>query len=790
MTRVRALDRKVLRDLVHMAPQMLAIALVMACGVAMFVMSLGTIGSLEATRSAYYERARFADVFARLERAPNALEERIAEVPGVAVVQTRVVAEVTLDVPGLREPAAGRLISLPGARPPKLNALHLRRGRRPEPGRRGEVLVGEAFADAHDLEPGDRVSAVINGRLERLRLVGIVLSPEYVFQIRPGELLPDDRGYGIFWMNEDQLAPAWDMDGAFNDVALRLEPGASEREVIERLDRLLEPWGGLGAHGRKDQPSHELLSNEIQQLRGMAVILPTIFLAVAAFLLNIVLSRLIRTEREEIATLKAFGYSRQEIGAHYLKLVGLVVLLGLVLGTGGGAWLGQGLAGIYARFFRFPLLEYPLDTGVIALAILAAGGAAVAGTLGAVRSAMRLPPAEAMRPEAPAAFRPTLAEGLGIQHFFSNAFRMILRGLERQPGRSILSGVGLALAAAVYMLGSFGHDVFEEVVELQFFRGQRYDASITFVEPISSSGLHAVSNLPGVIQAEPFRAVPARLRFGHRERRTAIVGIPARGSLQRVIDERRGEISLPPEGLVVSEMLADLLGAGIGDVVAIEVLEGAKPVHEAPVTDLVRDFAGLSAWMSLDALHRTMREEGSLSGAYVSLDERRLDEFYTAVKETPRIAGINLKAKMLESFRETVQENILIMRTFNVLFAGIIAFGVVYNLARISLAERSRELGTLRVMGFTRGEISAILLGELAVLVLVAVPVGLLLGYVLLGIVTVSLATETQRFPLVVSPSTFGAAATVVLLAALLSGISVHRRIARFDLVSVLKARD
>lgn len=785
-----ALDRKCLRDLRRMGSQALAIALVMACGIATFTMSLSTMDSLQATIDAYYDQTGFADVFASLKRAPQALAARIASIPGVAEVETRTVAAARLDVPGLVEPASGRLISFPDRREPRLNRLHLSRGRWLEPGRPGEALVAEAFAEAHAMAPGHRVTAVIDGRREQLTIVGIVLSPEYIFQMQPGDFLPDHRRFGIFWMGEDALAPAYDMDGAFNDVALRLERGASEAEVVQQLDALLEPYGGLGAHGRKDQVSNEFVTNELRQLRGMTIFMPSIFLAVAAFLLNIVMSRLIATQREEIATLKAFGYARREIGLHYLKLVGGIVIVGLILGTAGGTWLGAGMTRLYQQFFRFPIFGYRMDPAVIGLAALVAGGAALLGTWAAVRRAVRLAPAEAMRPEPPASFRPTVVERLGLERFFSHSARMILRELERQPLRASLTGLGLALAASILVVGSFMQDGVDLVIELDFFRAQRQDLTVTFAEPTSAGALNDVRHLPGVLAAEPFRSVPARLRFGQAERRVGILGLPAEARLRRVLDEERGALRLPPSGLAVSKVLADALGAGIGDVVTVEVLEGERPLRRVPISDLVDDFAGTAAYMRLDALHRMMREGGSLSGAYLRVDPVRLDDLYAEVEENPRVAGVAVKRNTVRSFRDTIEENLNIARGFNLTFAAIIAFGVVYNAARISLAERSVGLGTLRVMGFTEVEISKILLGELAVLVLAAIPVGLVLGYLLAAGLSATMATEMQRFPFVVNRDTYGFAATVVLVAALLSSLSVRRRLARLDLIAVLKARD
>jgi putative ABC transport system permease protein len=788
---MRALDKKLVRDLWQMKGQALAICLVLACGVATFVMSLSAISSLRHTLDTYYERYRFAHAFAHLKRAPNALAARIAEIPGVTQVQTRVVESVTLDVAGMTEPAVGQLVSVPDRPAPGLNALHLCGGRYPEPGRKGETLVSEAFAEAHGLKPGDGVVAILNGRKQRLRIVGVALSPEYVYQIRPGDLLPDNKRFGVFWMGYTELAAAFDMQGAFNDVAVTLAPGASEPGVLDQLDRLTAPYGGLGAHGRQDQPSHKFIANELEELRGMAVVVPAIFLCVAAFLLHVVLSRLVGTQREQIAALKAFGYTDLEVGVHYLKLVLLIVLAGVALGTAVGLWLGRGVTELYTRFFRFPVFAFRADAWSLLLPLLISGATGLAGTLGAVRRATRLAPAEAMRPEPPAFYRPTLIERAGVQRLFPPAARMVLRNLERQPVRALLSAAGIALGVAVLILGNFMVDAVDYVLESEFRLSQRQDVQVALVEPAAVRALYEVRHLPGVMHGEPYRGLPVRLRRGHRSRRVAVVGLRPGGELHRLIDVRRLEVTLPPDGLVLSDKLAEVLGVSVGETVQVEVLEGERPIREVMVAGLVADFTGVSAYLDLRACNRLMKEGPVVSGAFVTADPSRLDALYRELKNTPRVGAVVIKGAALRAFEQTVAENLLRMRLFNVIFASVITCGVVYNSARISLSERSRELATLRVIGFTRGEISLILLGELAVLVLVAIPAGLALGYGLGGLV-IRLAYDTElfRMPLIVSRWTYGFAAAVTLAAAVLSGLLVRRLLDRLDLVAVLKSRE
>jgi putative ABC transport system permease protein len=456
-----------------------------------------------------------------------------------------------------------------------------------------------------------------------------------------------------------------------------------------------------------------------------------------------------------------------------------------------GAALGRDMTEMYTQFFRFPVFEFVLPGWVVVTTTTIGIGAATLGAISAVRRAAALPPAEAMRPEPPARYRATIVERLGLQRLLPPAARMVLRHLERRPIRALLSIIGIAMAGAVLVLGAFVHDAINELIEHQFHRTQRHDVSIALVEPRSTRAVHDIAHLPGVRAVEPYRTVAARLRRGHHERRLAILGLDSGEGLHRMLDADGEAIDLPPEGLVISEALAERLGGAVpGDELIVEALEGDRPVRIVRIERTVRDYIGLSAYMRLDALNRMMHEPTAVSGAFITADPAQVNDLYQEVKATPQAAGVTIKVAAIRSFMATLAETLLRIRAVNVIFATIIAFGVVYNSARISLSERARDLASLRVLGFTRGEISAILLGELGVLIIAAIPLGLLLGYGLAAFASVWLQTESHRMPLVVAPPTFAFAAAVVLVAGLISGLIVRRRLDHLDLVAVLKTRD
>jgi putative ABC transport system permease protein len=787
---ISSLNRKLLRDLLAMKGQALAIALVVAAGVAMYVMYLSNFESLRRTQQAFYERHRFADVFVSLERAPLRLREEIAAIPGVTAVEVRVAATVTMDVEGLQEPATGRLVSIEAERRPRVNDLFLGRGRWVDAARPDEVIASEAFVAAHGFVPGDSVRAVINGRARRLTIVGVALSPEYVYNLPPGEIIPDDRRFGIFWMERKALASAFDMEGGFNDAAVELAPRASSEEVIARVDRLLQPYGGQGAIPRSLQLSHWMLESELSQLQSFGFIIPLIFLLVAAFILNVAMVRALAIQRPQIAALKALGYSNGALGWHYLKWALLIATAGIFLGVVVGAWLGAMMIDLYNEYFRFPELLYQLSLQVVIGSALMTVAAAVAGAITAVRRAVGVPPAEAMRPEAPATYRRTAIETPFVARQLGTAGRMVIRNVARHPFRSFASVVGIGFAGGILVVGFVFVEAMNALILMQFSVAERQDVTLTFVEPRSSEAYYELQHLPGVLAVEPQRMVAARLRAGHRERTLAIAGVGPGARLKRIVD-RAGRSHAPPlSGLMLSEKLAEVLNVVPGDEVTVEVLEGRRPVVRLPVTGVVDDILGLSAYMATGSLHRLLNESEVITGAALLVDPSREAELARRLKDVPAVTGAGFMRTVERSFRETLAANMDLMIWMNVIFAGIIAFGVVYNAARVSLSERSRELASLRVLGYTRAEISLILLGELALLTLAALPLGAALGHGMASAIAKSVESEVYRIPLGVTRRAIAWGFLSVIGAAFVSGLVVRRRLDRLDLIAVLKVRE
>ena len=784
---ISSLNRKLLRDVWNIKGQIVAIIMVMAAGIAVFVIMFGVLDSLRLTQSTYYDRYQFADVFASLKRAPESVKQRISEIPMVSKTQTRVVFGVTLQMDNLPEPASGRIISMPDDREPLLNKLYLRSGRLLYPNEDDAVLVDEGFYQAHNLQLGDKVRVILNGHKRHLKVVGVVLSPEYVYSIAPGALMPDAKRFGLFWMSRRSLEAAVNMKGAFNNLSIKLERDANVESIKQQIDHLLKPYGGLISYSRADQLSNFFVENELKQLETLGWMAPIIFLSVAAFLINVVMSRQISTQREQIGMLKAVGYSDLEISLHYLKMVIFITSIGSVIGLGLGAWMGAGTTQMYTEFFRFPVLKYSFSAEVMIFAVMFCVAAAVIGTLMAIQKAASLPPAEAMRPESPTDFKPTFIEKLGLHKQLSFLSRIILRQLERRPVRAALSVLGMAFALAILLFSFFMEDSMTHLMDVQYDLTQREDLNVAFIEARPYSSLEEIKSIPGVLSVEPIRNLAVILKSNHYQKRNSITGLKRDPELRRVVDAKLKAVIIPERGLVINSKLAEILNVGIGDYLYAEVLEEKRPTLKIIVSAITQEFIGMGVYMNIDELSRLLDQSPKIDGANIAVDNNHSGLLYKKLKAIPAIIGLNNTIVLRQIFENLMAENMLKMVSTNILFASFISFGVIYNTARIALSERGRELASLRVLGLTRREVAYLLFGELGIITLLSIPLGFVIGYLMVLSMVQSMDSELYRIPIYFEKSTYGISALIVLISAIVSFYIVWRQVDKIDLVSAQK---
>jgi putative ABC transport system permease protein len=787
---VSLLDRKLLRDIGTMRGQVLTIALLVAAGVAVFVGSVSTYDSLSAAVDGFYAASRFPQVFATLKRAPLSIVPQLNEIPGVATVEARIVREVIVDWPAASQLVSARMVSLNQADDERLARLHLRHGAAPEPGSARSAAANEAFAEANKVNPGDEIRVLLNGKVEAFHVSGVALSPEYVYAVKPGLPIPDDRLYAILWVDRSAAEAAFDMKAAFNDAVISLAPGTDPKPVIDELDRLLEPYGSVGAVARRDQPSNRFLEDELNQQKVMSTTIPFIFFGVAAFLLHSALGRLVAAQREQIAALKALGFPTAALILHYLKLILIIMLIGSALGIAAGWGFGRAMIASYQGFFRLPDLPFRLTPWSAALGIAISLVAACLGVLTALREVVRLAPAVAMRPAAPLGFGRSWIEALLPRNAIGMRRVMILRNTTGRPFRSLLTVIGVAFAIPMMVLGIFWRDAINEMIDLQFNLVERGNTTVTFPRPMDRSILRELARAPGVLAAEGQRIVPVRLRAGQRSYLTSVIGLSAGDELRRPHDAMLRSIEAAPDGITLIRRLAERLDVTAGSIIAVEAMEGRRRKRDLPVSAIVDESIGMASYMEIETLNRFTDEGAVISAASLYVEATEMPALGRKFKNLPTIESVTMKAYTLSSFMEKIAGLVFVTAGILAAFATIITVGVVYNSARISLQERAWELASLRVLGFTCGEVAGILFGEFAVEIALGTLIGLPLSRAVIDLIARFHSNESFQIPAVIAPQTYFIAAGVVLAAAASSAYIVKGRVDGLDLVAALKTRE
>lgn len=787
---VTPLNKKLFRDLWRIKGQATAISVVIALGVMMVVMMTGLVETLEETRSAYYQRYRLADVFAPTIRAPGLILDQIANIEGVQAVQGRVTGSALIDLDGVELPLRAIALSLPDYEEPRLNALYLTAGRMLDARKPDEIILLKSFAIARGLNPGDSLTTTMNGGRREFTIVGIAQSPEFLYTTAPGEFIPDDGRFAVIWMSQSAISAIYDMSGAFNEALIALARDANQSEVRDAIDRLLDDFGGQGAYGLEDQFSNRFVAEEISGLRASAIGVPPVFLAVAAFLLNIVIARLVRSEREQIGLLKAFGYYDWEVALHYFKLIMVIAVSGAILGSLLGIASGSSLASYYQVYYKFPFIVFQLDPGSFVIGFAVSVLAASAGGIFVLRGVFSLTPAVAMRPPAPPDFSRSASFGPTMRRLLDQPIRMVLRRMMRQPGRVMGAVIGIAAGMALAVGMSAVMEAFDDALDISFSIIDRSDATVSFVTPVSARALFELDQIEGVHSVEPLRAVAVVFRNRLITHRGSITGLADQPRLNRALDANEQPILLPSRGIVLSKGLADKLQITPGETLGVEVREGRRPVLDIPVVAIAQTLMGSPAYMHINALNRTLNEQQRISGAFLQIDAAFTSEISEKLKARPIVAGVSLKRDSREAFEKLMNEGAGATRYVMAAIAAIITFGIVYNTARIAFAESARDLASLRVIGFTKGEAAFVLLGEIGAVTLIALPLGAALGYYLSYLISEGFSTDIYQVPVSYSPSAIGAGAIAVLVAVVLSGWLVKRDVDKLELVSALKTRE
>ncbi len=789
------LDRKLRRELTSSKVLLLAIVSIIAVGVACLVAMGSAYHNLNEAKRRYYAQCRMADFWIDLKKAPLSDLARVAEVPGVAEIRPRIQFSATVDLESADRPLNALVFSLPDERRPIINDVLLRQGGYFTGGRLNEVIVNEAFAKKHALKPGQRIHLLLNNRRQELFIVATAISSEFLFLLGPGAMAPDPEHLGVFYLKRTFAEDVFDFDGAANQLVGRLTPEARRkpRIVLQQAEDLLSSYGVASAIPLADQPSNKYVSQEIEGLRSFGIVMPMMFLAVAALVLNVLLSRLADQQRTVVGTLKALGYSDRQVFLHFLKFGLAVGMFGGLLGCLGGYAMGGGMTVMYRPFFESPELNNHFYPGLMLLGLAVSAGCAVAGSIRGTRAVLKLKPAEAMRPKPPRRGGAVWLERIGwFWSRLSSGWRMVLRGVIRNRVRTAAGIFAAMMGASILVSGFMMTEATYYLLDFQYRWILRSDVDLTFKDQRGRDALLEVRRLPGVDRAEPLLAVGGTFSNGPHRRRGGITGLQRGATLTIPRDSQARAIRIPPAGLAMSRKLAEVLHLERGDTVAFRPTKGLRQMHQVPVLEISDAYLGTSVYADIDYLSRLIGEEFALTGVQLATDRNpeHTAALYRQLKRMPALQAINTRPEMVASLEETFQGMMLMSVVVLVLFAGVVFFGSILNSSLVSLAERGREVATLRVLGYGPWQIGTLLLRESMIVTLLGTLLGMPVGYGLSVLTAEAYDTEMFRFPVVSSAVTWISTVVLAVAFALIAHLAVQRAIHRMDWLEALQAKE
>ncbi len=793
---VKPLTRKLLRELRQRWGALLVLTLIGALGVACYVGFGSVYRDMDGARATFYREYRLADFSLTLKRTPRNLLAQLERLPNIVRLEGRVRVNARLEVPGQADSVTATALSLPESRRPVLNDVMLIRGSWfDDPGGR-QALLNDAFARARKLRPGDRFFAVILGERHELTLAGTVRSPEFVYALPgSGGIVPDPRRSAVLYLPQRALERWADLDGACNEllgVASDARPAAI-RATLARLERELDPYGPLVSIPMSEAPSVQFLANELDELSRSAAMLPTICLLVVAFVLHVVLGRTVASQRGFIGTIRALGYTRWEVLGHYLGYALAVGMAGAAAGVALGSWIQRGMLSLYQQYYELPGMVQHAYPRIWLAGSLAGVLAPLAGTLREAWRAGTLEPAAAMRPPPPERGGRVLLEKLfpATWSRLPFAVKLVLRAIMRNPYRSLVA-FGTTFVATALMVESLCMlRSVDAMIAHELERTSRQDLSVSLREPAGRGLLRELERLPQIAGVEPQLVVSCTLTNGAWEKRVGVTALTRERSLYRPVDSRGAPVPVPDEGLVLAAKLAEILHVRPGDSVTLRPLLGRRQAVRAPVVALADTYVGLTAFARLEYLNRLLGESWTANNVLLATYHREPGSPLLAeLDRRPMVLGSEQRVRSLALLRETIGRNLGVFFGILVLFTGGLAFGGALNTALVSLGEREREIGTFRVLGYTRREITGIFAGESYLVNLFGLLAGLGGGTLFTRYMVSFYSTELFRLPALVEGFMLVRAGLLMLAFVTLAMLVISGVIARTRWTEVFKTRE
>lgn len=797
------LNRKLLRDLAKSKWQYIAIGLMVALGIIFFNASYAAYVNLVSSYEASYAKLNFEDFGITFNAAPERVVDRVRRAPGIKAVEGRLIEDVALELPGSQRTRmlVGRLITVPPDRDISVNRLKLIRGTFLKSRTAREILIEGSFAKHHKLQPGDYVEAVRATSRIRLRVAGIVQSDEYLYVVRSKqELMAVPDTFGVMFVSRDVLGSLVGKRGLINDIRATVESPGKLDVAMRYAKEALKQYRPEDPVARIDQPSYQMLMQDVQGFQAYAVLFPAFFLSVAAVAVYSLLLRMVHQQRPTIGLLRSLGFSQGAIARHYLAIALLVAAASSVVGSVAGIWMAGWTSRMYMSQLQVPeVLILPRPAVILTGIFIGVITCGIAGLVPA-RLTMKIKPAEAMRP-----VLPTFGKGsIQLDRLFPKLpllWRIPLRNISRQPRRTISTIFGIVAGVALMMTAKGLLDSSTVAIDEMISGAYKYDLRLDFMRPQSHSVVNRVASWPGVVRAEGIVEAPVEMRHGSKTYSAMISGLQEDAQLYSLRDAKGVHVNLPAEGAVFGSTLRKRLDLEPGDVVEIWLPEQfskeKSSKRQVRVAGFNQEAIGTVAYMRQSELVRLLRKDmelppNAVAGVIVMVDPKFQADVRERLYDLP-YAGSVLSVpeirKLVTGMLQTMQTFVWIMELFGV----ALAFAMVFNMVSINVLERSSEVATLRTIGISRRQITWMIGTENMAVALIGVVLGLPIGRWFVEQFWKAAQTEDQQdlftFTIVVLPETYAIAAIAVLITALISQYPSLRMLARLNLAQATKER-
>lgn len=785
---------KLLRDLWARKGTLFALIMILATGVACYTGMAAVYQDLDNARAEYYHKYNLADFTLDLKRAPITATYKLENLPNVLRLRKRIKINAVATLPKKADPIPCVVMSLPVPKRNVINNVRMIRGMWFSNPHANEILVNQQFMQARHLQIGDRIKVRFPDEERNLLIVGIVTSPEYTFVLAPNTLAPDPGGFAIIYAPFKYLQQYSKLNGSFNQL-LGMVKNNSDIAVENTMSLLadkLDAYGVLLQTPQREQISAKILHDELVNVKKSTSFLPTIFLLVAALILNIILGRLVAQQRSAIGILKAIGYNNFAILRHYLGFGLIIGLLGGIIGIIFGYGLQYLLLEQYKTYFLIPNMHAYFYADIIIIGILVSILSALAGSLFSAYQATKLEPAESMHPPTPEIGTHILIEQIKIfwqKLSFQN--KMIMRAIFRNRLRSFITITAAIAATALVFTALEFLDSMYKMGNFSFDEVQHQDYNLALRDPLGIDIIRPNAIIPGVKQIEGQLVVPAKLQSGPYKKNTEVTGLPQNNVLYTPVDKQARKISVSKSGLVINKTLANMLHVKTGDTIIMRPLLGNRTTTRVTIIKIITTYLGLAVYADQTWLSRLLGNSYLTNHILFKLHKNAdVNKFIAAINKFAPIINLISTKVSKQLFFESLYKFMLFAAFIMIGFAGIIAMGAILNTAMISLNERERDVASLRVLGFTSIQVAKIFFGESILLNCLGIFLGLFGGVYLAYYASVVFSTEVYRMPLVIRPIRLVETVLIMFTFVLISQIIIYYIIKKLNWFDVLNVKE